>query len=420
MLSNIGPSVMEKKTSVCDFCKRPPVGPGLRPGSVYPEADSYCYMNIRPAFSALLIIALGTVAWLVVFPLNQYIITAGLLAFLCQPLHDRLIPRIGTMGSALVLTVAAALVTVVPLVVLSVLVLMTAQEFAAGFDRSEAIEELGLVLNQYVDFEQQFGASFEDVANNTIQGLVAPVSDRLIAEAAGVVTTGLEVTLGLLVLVFLMYYFLKDGDRLFRWVRAVTPLEQSMIDEFFEETRQVTWAVLKSHVFVALVEGVAAGVGLWVLGVPNAVFWTGVMVVFSVLPAIGVWIIWAPATLYLFLTDGLLSAAVLLVYGLTVLALIDDVLRAYLVNQDTGLHPAVVLVGVVGGIYLLGILGVFLGPVLLAVFKAGVAVFSREYGPEGKSDEPSADAGPTAPTAQSRPHARPQSQPQPQPDPEDD
>lgn len=176
------------------------------------------------------------------------------------------------MGSALVRTVAAALVTIVPLVVLSVFVFMTAQEFAAGVDRSEAIEGLGLVLNQYVDFEQQSGASFEDVADDTIQGLLAPVSDRLIAEAAGVVTTGPEVTLGLLVLVVLRYYFLKDGDRLFRWVRTVTPLEQSVIDEFFEETRQVTWAVLKSHVFVALVEGVAAGVGLWVLGVPNAVF----------------------------------------------------------------------------------------------------------------------------------------------------
>jgi len=338
-------------------------------------------MDVRTTFFGLLVAALGTIAALMLFPLFQYIVAAGLLAFLLHPVHERLVPRVGSMVSALALTLVAAVGTVVPLVVFSLVIFRTAVRFANGFDPDAAIERADEFTSAYVDLEALLGSSFEQLATDAAERVLSPLADRLLEEATGAITTSFRIGIGLLVLVFLLYYFLKDSDRLFRWIRTVTPLEQAMITEFFDETRRITWSVLKSHVFVAIVEGIAAGIGLWLLGVPNALFWTTVMIVLSILPVIGVWLVWGPAVVYLFVTSGAPRAVALLVYGLSVLAFIDEYLRAYLVNRGSGLHPAVVLVGVIGGISLLGVLGLFLGPILLAVFKASVNVFSREYNP---------------------------------------
>ena len=338
-------------------------------------------MDVRTIFFGLLVAALGMIAALMLFPLFQYIVAAGLLAFLLQPVHERLTPRVGSMVSALALTLVAAVGTVVPLVVFSLVIFRTAVRFADGFDPDAAIDHADELVSGYVDLEAVLGVSFEELATDAADRVVSPLADRLLQEATGAIATSFRIGIGLLVLVFLLYYFLKDSGRLFRWVRTVTPLEQAMITEFFDETRLITWSVLKSHVFVAIVEGIAAGIGLWLLGVPNALFWTAVMIVLSILPVIGVWLVWGPAVVYLFVTSGAPRAVALLVYGLSVLAFIDEYLRAYLVNRGSGLHPAVVLVGVIGGISLLGVLGLFLGPILLAVFKASVNVFSREYNP---------------------------------------
>lgn len=364
-------------------------------------------MDVRTSFFALLVAALGAITALMLFPLFQYIVAAGLIAFLCYPIHERLVPRAGAMGSALVLTVVAGVATIVPVLFFSLVAFRTAVQFADGFDIEETIARVDEFLADYVDVEELLGASLEDLTGDAVRQLVSPFADRLVQEATSVVATSLRVGLGLLVLVFLLYYFLKDGDRLFRWLRTVTPLEQSVITEFFEETREITWSVLKSHVLVAVIEGAAAGVGLWLLGVPNALFWTGVMIILSILPLIGVWFVWAPAVVYLAITSGPVPAIVLLVYGLSVLAFIDEYLRAYLVNRGSGLHPAVVLVGVIGGISLLGVLGIFLGPIILAVFKASVNVFTREYNPTGgpaplgaaNDDVGDAESGPDDPEA---------------------
>jgi len=95
---------------------------------------------------------------------------------------------------------------------------------------------------------------------------------------------------------------------------------------------------------------------------------------------IGVWLVWAPMVVYLIVVGDPVAAALLLAYGIAVLSVVDNYLRAIFVDRGSGVHPAIVLVGVLGGIYLLGIMGLFLGPILLALFKASVTVFDRTHG----------------------------------------
>lgn len=348
-------------------------------------------MDVRTAFFALLLVVLGAIATLIVAPLVQYVLAAALLAFVLYPAYDRLEPRVGPRIAAILLTGFAIVAVVVPLLIVSVIVLQTVVAFLSDFDEERAIETVRSIAEDELGLENAQLEAIEAAVLVEVESSLSDAVEFVLLEAVGLLNTSIEMGLGLIVFVFLLYYLLVDGAEFVTWVGAVAPIDPDVRDQLIDEVSTVTWAVIHSHVLVAVIEGVLGGIGLYLLGVPNVAFWTVIMIVVSFLPAIGVWLVWGPAVGYLFVVDGVLPALLLFVYGMTVLAVVDNYLRAIFVDRGSGLHPAVVVVGVIGGIYLLGIMGLFLGPVLLAVFKAGLNVFSRVSLESGDVDEPTTD-----------------------------
>lgn len=360
-------------------------------------------MDIRIGFFAALLVVLGSVSVLLALPLLQYVMAAALLAYVLFPLHDRLAGRSVRIGnrtaviyprlSAGFLTLFAIVVAILPLLILSVIVLQTVISFAEDLGGSNLLDrvrelalDLGVSQEALADMEARFPTEIDEMLD---AGL-----DIALQELTSIANLSFRVGLGLLVFIFLLYYFLVDGRRLVAWTGTVAPLEDQVYKELVEEVDIVTQAVIKSHVLVAITEGVLGGIGLYLLGVPSAGFWTVMMIIVSFLPGIGIWLVWGPATGYLVFIGEPVAGGLLLVYGIVVLSVVDNYLRAILVDRESGVHPAVVLVGVIGGLYLFGILGLFLGPVLLAVTKAAFQVFGEVYTVETtKRDDLAQDDG---------------------------
>ncbi|ADD04695.1 UPF0118 family membrane protein [Natrialba magadii ATCC 43099] len=365
-------------------------------------------MDVRTAAFVLLLLVLGAIATLMVAPLLQYVLGAALLAFILYPTHERLEPRLGTRPSALLLTVVAIVGAIVPLMLVSLIVLDTVVSFVVGFDAASTVDEIRTIAHDDFGIDTEQIQSLETAVIQELENSAAGALELALFELVGLLNRGMEMGIGLLVFIFLLYYLLVDGDLFVAWLREVVPLKDHIREELFTEINVVTWAVIKSHVLVAVIEGLLGGLGFYLLGVPNVAFWTVIMIIVSFLPAIGVWLVWGPAVGYLLMTAGPVGAVAMLLYGITVLSLVDNYLRAYVVDRGSGLHPAVVIVGVIGGIYLLGIMGLFLGPVLLAVFKAGLNVFKKtslSASPQGsgptqppESPEPPDPTDPTGPT----------------------
>jgi len=340
-------------------------------------------MDVRTAFFALLVAVLGIIGFLLVDPFLQYVLAAGLLAFVLFPLHERLAERIGPRPSAAVLTAVAFVTAIIPVLVLTVVLLDTTIAFLddlQGSDLSAFVDSLRGFLVDDLGVDPEHVDEIEAAAVEEFEDLLAASAEILLTQTLGLLDTTVDVGLGVLILAFLLYYLLVDGPELVAWTREVTPLDNDVQDELYDEMSVVTWAVIGSHLLVAVVEGILGGIGLWLVGVPNAAFWAVVMVVVSIMPVIGVWLVWAPMVVYLVVIGQPVGAVILLVYGIAVLSVVDNYLRAIFVDAGSGVHPAIVLVGVLGGIYLLGIMGLFLGPILLALFKAAVTVFDRTHG----------------------------------------
>lgn len=328
--------------------------------------------SVRVIFSAGLVVVLGALAWLIVQPFLTYLLAAVLLAFVLRPLHARASDAVGPHLASGLLVVGTVLAVLVPVSAFIALVASDVTSLSEAEAAIPALESIEALLRRRVGIDIELGGRFRSVAGQ--------IPDLIAGQAPEIIGSGVHAVLGLLLLLFVEFYLLKDGPALVAWIRSVAPLPDAVGRELFSAAEEMTWAVLKGHVLVAIAQGLVAGLGLVVLGIPNAALWTLAMAFLALVPVIGVAPVLGGAAVYLLVQGRAPAAAGLVVYGLTVVALTDDYLRAILVErQAASLHPAVILVGVFGAAVAFGPMGLFFGPVILGLFKSSVDVITRYY-----------------------------------------
>ncbi|WIV67816.1 AI-2E family transporter [Natrialbaceae archaeon AArc-T1-2] len=350
----------------------------------YPSAYAIARVNLRKGYLLALVTIFGGLSLLLVLPFLQYVLGAILVAFVLHPLQKRLAPVTSPTISALALVLLAIVGVLVPFVVVIGMVAGDAAQLVERIDPadlqvSELEETIEETTGYEVDLAQELAESAEEIATAVID---------LSAAWLGLATHTL---IGLGLTLFLLYYLLKDGTEFVAWLRETTPLPEEVQDDLYRELDEVMWAVLAGHVLIAIVEGVIAGLGLFVTGIPNATFWTFVMVILSLVPLIGAFLVWGPAVAYLVLTGEPLLAIGLFVYSAIVVGVADDYLRPIVVDRYAELSPAVIILGVLGGIYAFGVMGIFFGPVVLGAFAATLSVVDDYY--DRLEDEPEAGSG---------------------------
>ncbi|QSG04567.1 AI-2E family transporter [Halapricum desulfuricans] len=324
-------------------------------------------MNLSKGFVLSLVAILLVLSALLILPFLQYVLGAILLAYVLYPLQTRLEAYVSPMVAALSLVILAVAGFVAPFVVVLAKVVTSAERIVNDFDADSM--QIGVVESWIEELTgQEIDLAGELVNSGREIGTI--VFERSI-QAFGTITFHL---VGTALALFLVYYLLKDGDDLLDWLDRTVPLPTGIQRELYDEINNVMWGVLFGHVSVAVVQGAVAGVGLVATGVPNAVFWTAVMIVLAMVPLVGAIPVWGGAVVYLYLTSEPLLAVGLFVYSVVVVGLTDDYLRPFAVDRYAKLNPAVILLGILGGAYAFGIMGLFFGPVVLGALKAALRV----------------------------------------------
>jgi predicted PurR-regulated permease PerM len=180
----------------------------------------------------------------------------------------------------------------------------------------------------------------------------------------------------LFVMLYLLFFLLRDGDALVRRIRAAVPLRSEQQRELLEKFTVVTRATVKGNIVVAAVQGALGGLAFWVLGVHAPVLWGVLMALLSLLPAIGAAIVWLPVAIYLLAAGQTWQGVALIAFGAIVIGLVDNVLRPILVGKDTRMPDYIVLISTLGGIALFGVNGFIVGPVIAAMFMAAWDIFA--------------------------------------------
>lgn len=330
-------------------------------------------MNERKAFLLSAIAALGLVVFIMLQPFIGVIMTASVFAFVLFPVHKRFRKYINSSVSAFLVLLVGIFLAVIPFLYAGSAIANDAVDLSSELDSSqlvnvtEAEQKIFEITGQSVDLESRIQSSlssFSDVLFGSVSGLVGMVSGLFIS---------------LVLTLFLTFYFIRDGERLVLWFKSLVPLPKEVSDSLIDRTRKTTWSVVKGHILVAIVSGIVGGIGFYIVGISNVMFWTFLMIILSFIPMVGSTIVWLPAAAYLALVGELYSGVFLFLYGLVVMGAVDNIVRPLVVDKESDLHPASIIIGVIGGLYLFGAIGMLIGPIVIAVFKSALTVYRNSY-----------------------------------------
>jgi predicted PurR-regulated permease PerM len=334
------------------------------------------------AFLALLVIVTLAFGW-ILLPFYGALFWAVVLAVLFAPLQRRLALRIGGRGnlSALITLCVCLLVAILPVIVIT---LMLVNEGAAVYERIEAGElDVGAFVAQGKDMLPQaiqrqldrlglgnFDGLRDRVARGALEG-----SQFLATKAFAIGQNTFEFVVGFFVMLYLLYFFLRDGPELVRTVRSAVPLAEGLKRRLQIKFTRVVRATVKGNIAVALVQGALGGLIFWVLGISSPLLWGVLMAFLSLLPAVGCGLVWGPVALYLLARGELWQGVTLILFGVLVIGLVDNLLRPILVGKDTRMPDYLVLISTLGGLTLFGLNGFVIGPLIAALFIASWDIY---------------------------------------------
>ena len=177
---------------------------------------------------------------------------------------------------------------------------------------------------------------------------------------------------------YVTFFLLRDGETLASTLRDALPLERGVADRLLGKFVAVVRATVKGSVVVALVQGALGAITFWIVGVPAALLWGLLMALVALLPAVGPALVWVPVAIYLLATGAVWQGVVVVVSGVAVIGLADNILRPILVGRDTGIPDWLVLVTTLGGIEVAGLSGIVVGPLVAALFIAGWQILTEQ------------------------------------------
>ncbi|MEX0652085.1 MAG: AI-2E family transporter [Candidatus Paceibacterota bacterium] len=205
------------------------------------------------------------------------------------------------------------------------------------------------------------------------------VSQWLAQQAVVFGQATLSVAVSFLLMLYVLFFLLRDGPAIGSAVFHVLPLGKEREEGLFKNFARITRSIFKGTLVIAILQGTIGGLLFWFAGIDGAVLWAVVMTFFSVIPAVGPAFIWLPAGIILLLTGSVLQGVVVLAGGVLIISVIDNILRPMLVGRDVKIPDALVLISTLGGITLFGITGFIIGPVIAGLFLTMWKIFEVDY-----------------------------------------
>jgi len=167
------------------------------------------------------------------------------------------------------------------------------------------------------------------------------------------------------VVFFTLFFVIRDKDKLIDYIKSILPFSKDVEKQLFESSTGITASVIYGQVVVGMLQGLIVGVSFFIFGVPNALLFTFLAILTGIFPIIGTTIVWVPVVIYLFLAGNSIPAIGVSLFGV-IASTIDNFIRPIIVSRRTNLHPALILIGMIGGIFFFGVIGFIIGPLILA------------------------------------------------------
>ena len=302
---------------------------------------------------------------------------AGVLGVIFYSSNKELEQRFGRTVSASLTTIAVTTILIVPTLLLTMLFVREGTNAALNVQASITAGEFG-AFNRTWGWAVAQVARYSSVNLSALAGQATSRFGEYLASELGTVVRNIALFLfELFVALFALFYCLRDGDAILNHIRRLLPFGEGMRERMLAEARDLIFASVTTGLVIAAVQGVICGGALAVVGIGSPVFWGVIMAFLSLLPVVGAWPIWIPAAIWLFSTGHSGRALILIAICGGVGSTIDNILRPVLLAGRASLNGLLVFIGVLGGIIVFGVLGIVLGPIVVATAVGVLDVYSK-------------------------------------------
>jgi predicted PurR-regulated permease PerM len=333
------------------------------------------------------ILLLAYLIYLLFAPFVVPLAWAAIFAAFFHRRYKRLEVRFGRTPAASIGTLAVTLIIVVPFVLIAIAFIQQASQTIGQIDiATNSSKGLARIQHAWMWAQRQrLGhnlGSFEDFLKQATEWL-----GGIVATGAGVLLRNFVVlVVDLVIMLFALFFFFRDGDAIMNRVRRVLPFDPAFRDRRISEAADLIRASISAGLAVGMVQGAIGGLAFAVLGLGAPIFW-GVMMAFFALLPLGAWVIWGPVAGWLLLTGQIGRGIALIAMGAGVVGIIDNILRPILLSGRTQMNGLLVFISLLGGLAAFGLLGLVLGPIIMATTISFVDAYATERRGEEIAEE---------------------------------
>ncbi len=337
----------------------------------------------QKVFLALLLVVSVAFGW-ILLPFYGAVFWAVILAIIFAPVQRRLLARLNARRNlaALATLFICLLVAVLPVILIAGVLV---QE---GTTLYKQIESGEIDIDSFVSHAkellpatwqaqmQRFGLGDMDQIRERLASSALQGSQFLATKAFSFGQGTFQFMLSFFLMLYLLFFLLRDGRELVARIRKAVPLSDNQKRRLFSKFTRVVRATVKGNIVVAATQGALGGIIFAILGIPSAVLCGVLMAFLSLLPAVGAGVIWTPVAIYFLMKGLIVQGVILILYGVLVIGLVDNILRPILVGKDTKMPDYVVLISTLGGLSLFGLNGFVIGPLIAALFISAWGLFT--------------------------------------------
>ena len=335
---------------------------------------------------AVITLAFGWLLW----PFSGAVLWATLLAIIFAPFYRRCLEKLPGWRNlvALFTVIVVVVIVLIPVGVVIASLVDQGGELVQRFQNGEInlahpLQLLKAALPDWTaSMSDRLAAIDLTALKERLSSLLVPAGQQLAGHAINIGQLTLEFVASLLVMLYLLFFFLRDGDELNLRIRSALPLRPSHTAEILDAFTLAVRGTIKGIILVALIQGALGGVIFWMLGLTAPLLAGAVMALLSLLPVLGSALVWGPAALYLLLAGAVTKGIILLAFGTFVIGLADNFLRPILVGQSIQMPSYVVLLATLGGLAIFGANGFVIGPLVAAMFLTAWHIFVGSKEPQ--------------------------------------
>lgn len=341
------------------------------------EQNNFKNLSIIVVFGILIL-----VSFIIIRPIFTAIITGLILSYIFYPVYKKIYKVVKEKNiSAIIIILLVLFLILIPLWFLLPIIVKQVFNVYLSIQKINFYSYLLKIVPSLA--ESQLPPEIISSVNTFMTGILS----KIISSISSIFLDMPSLLLKVAVMIFIFFFGMRDGEIFFNYVRTLSPFSKAMDEELAEKFEGVTKSVIYGQIIVGIIQGLLAGVGLFVFKVPQALLLSVIVIFLSMIPLLGAWLVWLPASIYLIFSGDTFNGIGLLLYGALFVSWIDNVIRSYIVARRIKISSAIILAGMIGGLMVFGILGLIIGPLILSYLLLFLDAYRKNKLPSLFSEE---------------------------------